>query len=100
MMNLDPTTQLEQAFADVHRGQDPDGSFLDAAVRSYTDEMKAIGWTPEQVIIGVKRAANRSGTLERKTPRSITEPSTAAQQLVSQAVKVLIERYYDGQSGK
>ena len=91
----DPTSQLEEAFANVHRGRDPDGAFLDEAVRSFTDEMKAAGWTAEQVIVGVKRAANRSGALMRKTPRSIVEPSSAAQQLVSQAVTASIDRYYD-----
>lgn len=94
MSSHDSTTQLEEAFANLHRGQDPDGSFLDEAVRSYTDEMKAVGWTAEQVIVGVKRAANRSGAMMRKTPRSIMEPSSAAQMIVSQAVTLSIDHYF------
>ena len=90
----DSTSQLEQAFANVHRGHDPDGAFLDEAVRSYTDEMKAVGWTAEQVIVGLKRAANRSGAMLRKTPRSITEPSSAGQLIVSQAVTLSIDHYF------
>jgi hypothetical protein len=97
----DPTSRLEEAFANVHRGRDPDGAFLDEAVRAFTDEMKAAGWTAEQVIVGVKRAANRSGALMRRTPRSIVEPSSAAQHVVSQAVTASIDRYYgdDGAIG-
>jgi hypothetical protein len=98
-MPQDSTSQLEQAFANVHRGHDPDGAFLDEAVRSYTDEMKAVGWTAEQVIVGLKRAANQSGAMLRKTPRSIAEPSTAAQKIVSQAVTLSIDHYF-GSEGK
>jgi hypothetical protein len=100
MSSNDSTSLLEEAFANVHRGQDPDGSFLDEAVRSFTDEMKAVGWTPEQVIVAVKRAANRSGAMMRKTPRSITEPSSAAQLIVSQAVSLSIEHYFSGDGKK
>lgn len=94
MTSKDSTSILEEAFANVHRGHDPDGSFLDEAVRTYTDEMKAVGWTAEQVIVGVKRAANRSGSMMRKTPRSIVEPSSAAQLIVSQAVSLSIDHYF------
>jgi hypothetical protein len=99
MSSEDSTAQLEEAFANVHRGRDPDGSFLDEAVRSFTDEMKAVGWTAEQVIVGVKRAANRSGAMMRKTPRSIMEPSSAAQMIVSQAVTLSIDHYF-GDDGR
>jgi hypothetical protein len=96
MTSKDSTSLLEEAFANVHRGHDPHGAFLDDAVRSYTDEMKAVGWTAEQVIVGLKRAANRSGALMRKTPRSIMEPSSAAQLIVSQAVTLSIGHYFTG----
>jgi hypothetical protein len=100
MSAQDSTSLLEEAFANVHRGQDPGGSYLDQAVRTYTDEMKAVGWTAEQVIVGVKRAANRSGSMQRKTPRSIIEPSTAALQIVSEAVSISIEQYFGGDGKK
>jgi hypothetical protein len=100
MTSKDSTSILEEAFANLHRGGDPDGASLDEAVRTYTDEMKAVGWTAEQVVVGVKRAANRSGALMRKTPRSIVEPSTAAQEIVSQAVSVSIDHYFSSDGTK
>jgi hypothetical protein len=100
MSTKDTTSLLEEAFANVHRGQDPEAACLDEAIRTYTDEMKAVGWTAEQVIVGVKRAANRSGAMMRRTPRSIMEPSTAAQQIVSQAVTLSIGHYFGGDGKK
>lgn len=90
-------SDLERAFAQAYAGGDPDSAALLDAVSAYTDEMKAAGHTAEHIIITIKQAANRSGAMYRRTPRSAFEPSTTGQALVSDAVKAAIDRFYGGE---
>jgi hypothetical protein len=66
---------------------------LHADVCAYVDELKAHHWTPERVVVAVKRIAHESGMLP--PPRVTWEQSHAAKdELLVEMVGWCIERYY------
>jgi hypothetical protein len=85
---------LERAFADVYDERDADGELLRGAICSFTDEMKAAGWTAEHVIIAVKKTASRQGVTSRAQSRSRREPSSGVVDVLAQAVRWCIDHYY------
>ena len=63
-------------------------------VCAYVEELKALGFPPERVIIAVKRTANEAGVFS--TPR-LVEPRTqldGKDKLLVDMVRWCIERYY------
>src|SRR5690349_7330201 len=63
-------------------------------VCAYAEELKALGFPPERVIIAVKRTANEAGVFS--SPR-LVEPRAnldAKDQLLVDMVRWCIERYY------
>jgi hypothetical protein len=67
-----------------------------ACLCEYVDAAKALGWTPERVLIDVKRIAREAGLrMTRNALRSGYRP-TGVDLLLGDMVRWCIERYYAG----
>ena len=85
------------SLVDAHRRGAHTGmkeSALRAQVRAVVDDLRALGWPAERIIIAVKEIASEAGL--RPSP-NFTNPSASAtdhEDLLSRIVSWCIERYY------
>jgi hypothetical protein len=67
---------------------------LRGAVCTYVDELKALGWLPERVIVAVKQLAREAGLKSSAWKVLTSTPNTASDNLLVEVVGWCIERYY------
>src|SRR3954454_13569106 len=71
-------------------------ALLKARVCAFVDGAKALGWPPERVIIALKQLARESGIGASRNIVAANALLLPRDQLLMDAVRWCIERYYDG----
>ena len=84
---------LEHAFARFQAIRDASVADLRDAVRAYVDDAKTRRQTPEQVIIGLKKIADRVGLAKALVPHSSSVAKS--RDAYTSAVTWCIERYFE-----
>jgi hypothetical protein len=67
---------------------------LRALVFAVTDDLRAAGWTPERVIIGVKQIADDAGWRPSGHMFRIGDKLTSRDDALAEMVRWCIQRYY------
>lgn len=86
---------LEQAFARFQAARDTSAIELRDAVRAYVDDAKTRQQTPEQVIIDLKKIADRAGLARALVPHSSSISMARLRDPYTCAVTWCIERYFE-----
>jgi len=79
---------------DLSRGAAPDSRALYDEVCAVVDHLKAAGWSPERVIVAVKRIADDAGLRPSRAVLAAQGALSPSDALLVRMVEWCIQRYY------